>query len=149
MPNTVYTIRRAVEDDFLSICKFVDFWLSGKARQEGIESGGRDCFIPKGQQKDYLKNYTVVLAVNDDEILGWAVMQKDQTLIHLLVSGDYRNLGIGKSLLFFLNPKAIRSKTDQSTGNPNEFYKRQGYSSQEKLCTGKHHNIDVLKKPTE
>ncbi len=149
MPIQNITIRYATQDDLTNIYKFVDFWLSGRAIEEGCKDGGKDFFIPHGQHKAYLKNYKVALAVNDDEIIGWGVIQRDNTLIHLLVSGDYRGYGIGKQLLIFLNPKAVRSKTDQSTGNPNAFYESQGYTEHTQSQIGKHKNIDVLIKPTQ
>src|SRR4030042_1388037 len=111
--NIVY--RYAVQEDLSSICKFVDYWLSGKAKDEGVKGGVSDHFVPRGQQIDYLKFYTVLLAMNDDEVLAWAVMTNQGILIHLLVSGDYRNKGIGKNMLNILKPKSIRSKTDQSS----------------------------------
>jgi GNAT superfamily N-acetyltransferase len=149
MTITNITYRYAVPEDIDNICKFVDFWLSGKAAEEGITGGGTDYFIARGRHIAYLKNYKVALAANDDEILGWAVMQRDNTLIHLLVSGDYRGYGIGTGLMKLLQPKAVRSKTDQSTGNPNSFYEHLGYTEHAQSQIGSHKNIDVLKKPTQ
>jgi ribosomal protein S18 acetylase RimI-like enzyme len=149
MPIMNITYRYATHDDLDSICKFVDFWLSGKAAEEGITGGGTDYFIARGRHRDYLKNYKVVLAANDDELLGWGVMQRDGTLIHLLISGDYRGFGIGSKLMQLLQPAAVRSKTDQSTGNPNAFYEHLGFTEHAHSQIGKHMNIDVLKKPTQ
>lgn len=141
--------RYASLDDLAAICKFVDFWLSGKAAAEGIEHAGKDYFIAKGRHTAYIKNYKVAIAANDDELLGWGVMQRDGTLIHLLISGDYRGYGIGTQLMQLLQPAAIRSKTDQSTGNPNAFYEHLGFTEHAHSQIGKHMNIDVLKKPTQ
>ncbi len=137
------TYRSATIDDLPNICKFVDFWLSGGAKRLGIPGGGSDFFVPKGQQQGYLKYKTTCLAIYLDNIIGWSVKSRNETLIHLLVSAEYRGKGIGGHLLSILNPVLIRSKSDQSTGDPKTFYQKHGYELIE-AGQGKNKNIDIL-----
>lgn len=145
------TYRPAAASDLPNICKFVDFWLSGGAKRLHIPGGGKDYFVPKGQQIGYLKYKTTYLAVFDNEIIGWAVKSKNKTLIHLLVTPEYRGKGIGGHLLKILDPDFVRSKSDQSTGDPRAFYEKHGYTVTE-AGHGKHKNIDIMQhteKPDE
>jgi len=144
------TYRSALPKDLPDICKFVDFWLSGGAKRLGIPGGGRDFFVPHGQQAGYLKYKTTCLATYLDKIIGWSVKSRNETLIHLLVSAEYRGKGIGTHLLSILNPQLVRSKSDQSTGDPKSFYQKHGYEVIE-AGQGKHKNIDILQhqKPLE
>lgn len=137
------TYRSALPDDLPRICKFVDYWLSGGAKRLGIPGAGADFFIPHGQQAGYLKYKTTCLAMYEHEIIGWSVKSKNETLIHLLVSAEYRGKGIGSHLLSILNPHLVRSKSDQSTGDPKRFYQKHGYEVIE-AGQGKHKNIDIL-----
>lgn len=137
------TYRPANGSDLPDICKFVDFWLSGGAKRLKIPGAGADYFVPKGQQIGYLKYKTTYLATYSDSIIGWAVKSKNRTMIHLLIVPDYRGKGIGGHLLEILNPEFIRSKSDQSTGDPVEFYQKHGYEIIH-AKEGKHHNIDIM-----
>lgn len=136
--------RPAVIEDLPNICKFVDFWLAGGALRLHIPGGGKDYFVPKGQQIGYLKYKTTYLAIYDGQIVGWSVKSKNETLIHLLVAPEYRGKGIGSHLLEILNPLLVRSKSDQSTGNPLRFYQKHGYEIAE-AGQGKNKNIDILR----
>jgi len=126
------TIRRAWPDDEPAITTFVDRLLSVN-----------DYFVPRGRQKAFLKKYQVFIAELFGQVVGWSVVDKHGKLIHLLVETQYRGCGIGERLLQISAPKSIRSKSDQSTGNPVEFYKKHGYT----LIAGKvgkNRNIDIL-----
>jgi len=136
--------RPAGGDDLPAICKFVDFWLAGGAKRLHIPGGGSDYFVPKGQQIGYLKYKTTYLATFDDEIIGWSVKSKNKTLIHLLVTPEYRGKGIGGHLLHILDPEFVRSKSDQSTGDPRKFYEKHGFEVAE-AGQGKNKNIDIMK----
>lgn len=136
--------RTAVPVDLAIIREFTDFWLSGKGYTAKVPGAGHDFFIPTQRHSDYLKNYTTLLAFDQNKLTGWAVRQRDGTLIHLLVSSFYRGQGIGAHLLKLLTPTTVRSKSDQSTGDPLEFYLKHGFKKTSDQKTGKHQNIDIL-----
>jgi len=126
------TIRRAWPDDEPAITNFVDRLLSGI-----------DYFVPRGRQRAFLKKYQVFIAELFGQVVGWSVVDKHGKLIHLLVATEYRGCGIGGRLLEISAPKSIRSKSDQSTGNPIQFYRLHGYTLIASSA-GKHRNIDIL-----
>ncbi len=138
--------RPASGDDLENVRKFVDFWLSGGAKRLGIPGAGADYFVPKGQQIGYLKYKTVYIAMFAQKIIGWTVKSKNGTMIHLLVNAEYRGKGIGGNLLNIIDPDYIRSKSDQTTGDPLKFYQKHGYEIKEAKI-GKHQSIDLLQKP--
>lgn len=143
--SRLITYRQAEPDDVPKICKFVDFWLSGGAKRLKIPGAGKDFFVPRARQTAYLKYKTVYIACDGDTIIGWSVKSQNDTLIHLLVDARWRGRSIGTNLLKILDPQLIRSKSDQSTGDPLDFYLKHGYKIAESSA-GKHKNIDVLKK---
>ena len=136
--------RIAVPDDLNIIRNFTDFWLSGKGYAARIPGAGHDYFIPTQQHIGYLKVKTSLLAFIRERLVGWGVRQRDGTLIHLLVASDCRGRGIGAQILKLLSPIAVRSKSDQSTGDPLNFYLKHGYEKTSDQKTGKHQNIDIL-----
>lgn len=147
--------RKADMNDVMAICEFTDWWLAGRGKKKGVEGAVDDCFISLGQHKKYLEKYETWICVKDYKILGWAVMGRDKTLIHLLVAADHRGLGIGKRMMSILEPKCVRSKVNQSTGNPVGFYEKMGFEKVNRVTSKgimgydkKHHgrkkNIDVL-----
>lgn len=143
--SRLVTYRPASGDDLENIRKFVDFWLSGGAKRAHIPGGGADFFVPRGQQIGYLKYKTTYIATYENKIIGWAVKSKNKTLIHLLITAEYRGKEIGGHLLHILDPAFVRSKSDQSTGDPLKFYKKHGYEVKEAKI-GKHQNIDLMQK---
>jgi GNAT superfamily N-acetyltransferase len=136
--------RTAAPDDLQTIRDFTDFWLSGKGYAAKIPGAGKDYFIPTGQHIDYLRQKTTLLAFSQATLVGWGVRQRDGTLIHLLVDSRCRGKGIGAQILKLLTPVAIRSKADQSTGDPINFYLKHGYKKTSDQKIGKHKNIDIL-----
>lgn len=130
-----YQFRLAVLDDLEDIIELVDRLLSG-----------RDFFCPRGQHLGYFKYKTIVLAFDSARLIGWAVRQRNGSLIHLLVETSYRGKRIGTHLLEILDPLFIRSKFDQSTGDPLPFYEKHGYHKTTDERIGKHKNIDLLSK---
>ncbi|MFZ2149265.1 MAG: GNAT family N-acetyltransferase [Sedimentisphaerales bacterium] len=149
--------RRAGINDVERICKFVDFWLSGRGMKKGAPGAVNDYFVSVGQQRKYVKKYTTLIALLGDEIVGWAVMEPAGTLIHLLVKGDIRGKGIGKKMVQILEPKTVRSKSDQSSGDPIGFYEKIGYRRVERVKSmsrldsdevnpGRVENIDIFKR---
>lgn len=132
-----HSYRLAVLDDLDPIVHFVDRLLAG-----------RDFFCPRGQHIGYFKYKTILLTFDGTSLIGWAVRQKNGSLIHLLVDPEYRGQGIGSHLLEELEPLLIRSKSDQSTGDPRAFYEKHGYTESPEHRVGKNKNIDLLSKPT-
>ena len=148
MSNSII-YRPATLDDMDSICHYVDYWLSGLARRDGLQEGGKDYFVPRGRHEGFITkdSHNVLLAIDTNHIVGWAVTTRKKSLIHLLISGEMRARGIGKEMLRILDPDIVRSKIDQSTGDPTPFYLTQGYIDSELGPIGKHQNIRILKKP--
>lgn len=131
-----HSYRLAVLDDLDPIVHFVDDLLAGK-----------DFFCPRGQHIGYFKYKTILVCFDNCRLVGWAVRQKNGSLIHLLVDPEYRGQGIGSHLLESLEPLLIRSKSDQSTGDPRAFYEKHGYTQDSGERAGKNKNIDLLSKP--
>lgn len=138
--------RKATTDDFTDIQCFVDFWLSGRGKSSGKEGVVNDYFISWKQHLDYLKSYCVLLALRDKKIVGWAVKNHHNVLTHLLVAGDCRGKRIGSEMIRLLKPEIIRSKTDQSTGDPGEFYIKLGYVKIPGERIGRKKNIELYQK---
>lgn len=128
-----YLFRLARESDLPQVVSFVDHLLAS-----------HDFFCPRGQHLSYFKEKTVLVCFDIEKLIGWAVRQKNGALIHLLVDPDYRGKGIGKHMLQLLEPTMVRSKSDQSTGDPLKFYEKQGYIKTTNERIGKHKNIDLL-----
>jgi len=140
----IMEIRKATKEDLPAIIYFVDYWLSGRGKSKGVEFAGDDYFISPRQHTKYLNHYDVVIAVYDGEVFGWAVKQHQQTLIHLLIDGNFRGKGLGQKLLKELDPRLIRCKTDQSTGNPTSFFEKHGYKKLSNIKIGRRRQISLL-----
>lgn len=140
------TYRKASMSDLNACVEFTDAWLAGRRRAKGHPLAGNDYFISPSQHDSYLRGCHVLLALVADEIVGWGVMERTMVLIHLLVDGDYRGLGIGAALLKQLNPDIVRSKQDQMTGDPAPFYERNGYMRMSEIAVGKKRNIELFAK---
>lgn len=136
--------RKAVSEDLESLTAFVDFWLTGGGQAAGIPGAGHDFFVPKGRHEAYLKKYSVLLATFEGEIVGWAVKTKKGVLIHLLVAVTFRARGIGSELLRRMSPEVVRSKFDQSTGDPAGFYAKHGFVKESSERVGKKKNIELF-----
>lgn len=119
--------RKARIDDLDPISRFTDWWISGRGKARNVPGAVNDCFITKPQHRKYIQKYETLLAFRGVFIVGWAVKGHNEVLIHLLISGPYRGQGIGKAMISILRPRVIRSKKDQSTGNPIGFYEKLGY----------------------
>lgn len=142
--NIIY--RRATRNDLVPVRSFVDFWLSGRAKGQGIKNAGNDYFVTTNQHKAYFRSCIVYVALDGEKIVGWAVKQRSNVLIHLLVAGDYRGKKIGRELMDRIKPDIIRSKTDQQTGDPFSFYEKLGYRKIGRVKVGKKKNIEFLTK---
>ena len=130
--------RIATMSDLPAIAAFADYWMA---------KIGRDYFVPRGQHLGYLQNYYVMLAICDGAIIGWSVKTNKGVLIHLLIAQPFRGKGIGSELLKRTAPSIVRSKFDQSTGDPGGFYARSGYVKVSDERLGKKGNIDIFSLP--
>lgn len=141
----MYFYRDATLDDLKDVSRFTDFWLSGRGKRVKAFGAVDDCFISPSQHKKYICKYRTFLCIGEDEIIGWAVVEPSGTLIHLLVHGLHRGYGVGKKMICILKPKYVRSKLDQSTGNPIGFYKRLGYRKVSTEQSRSRLDIDVVR----
>lgn len=137
-------IRKATTKDLPAIIQFVDYWLSGRGKTQGEHLAGDDYFISPRQHIKYLNHYDVMIAIFKGEIVGWAVKQHQQTLIHLLIDSNFRSKGIGSKLLKALDPRIIRCKTDQTTGDPTSFFQKYGYKRLSNIKVGRRRQISLL-----
>lgn len=138
-------IQKATISDLEAIKDFTDFWLAGRGLRVKAPGAVNDYFISPGQHKKYIEKYTTYLIKMDGHIIAWAVTQNDGSLIHLLVSGYWRNFGIGTKLLKFIKPEKIHSKLDQASGDPAEFYERAGYTKTKTIQSQSRLDIDKIK----
>jgi len=138
-------IRKAYLFDLEKIRQFTDFWLAGRGIKHNAPGAVNDYFISPSQHKKYIEKYRTWLVFDENEIVGWTVIQKDGSMIHLLIAGDHRRQGIGKFLVQSLNPEKIHSKSNQSTGNPAGFYERLGYEKIESRQSKSRLDIDKIK----
>lgn len=147
--------RDATIEDLKFVSRFTDFWLSGRGKRVNAPGAVDDYFISPSQHTKYICKYRTFLCIDGDQLLGWAVIEPSGTLINLLVAGNRRGEGIGKAMMILLKPKCVRSKSDQSSGNPVAFYEKLGYhrtrceSSRSRLDIDKirpkrKSNIDIL-----
>lgn len=137
--------RDATIDDLKSVSRFTDFWLSGRGKRVQAAGAVDDCFISPSQHKKYICKYRTFLCLNEFRILGWAVVEPSGTLIHLIVDGHCRGCGIGRQMMSLLSPKYVRSKLDQSSGNPIGFYKKLGYRKVRTEKSRSRLDIDVVR----
>ena len=142
----VVEYRKAEIFDLERLAAFVDFWLTGGGVADGVPGAGHDFFVPVGRHEAYLAKYAVLLALYEGEIVGWAVKTKKGVLIHLLVAGTFRGNGIGGEMLRRMDPEVVRSKFDQSTGDPSGFYRKYGYVKVMGERLGKKKNIELYAK---
>lgn len=138
--------RLANESDIPAIVAFVDFWLAGRGLADGITGSAHDYFVPRGRHVKFVTKYTTLIALVENCIIGWAVKTNQGVLIHLLVAGTFRHQGIGTKMLELMNPDTVRSKFDQSAGDPAEFYRKHGYARTSSKRVGKKHNIELFEK---
>lgn len=143
-PEIQYRLAR--EQDLPAITAFVDFWLAGKGNIGKVPGAAHDYFVPAGRHLKFVTRYTTILALLNNFIVGWCVKTHKDVLIHLLVAGTFRNQGIGSRLLIISNPKTIRSKIDQTAGDPAQFYIKHGYSKLTKPRQGRKQNIELFER---
>ncbi len=137
--------RDATIDDLKAVSRFTDFWLSGRGKRVQAAGAVDDCFISPSQHKKYICKYRTFICLEDLELVGWAVIEPSGTMIHMLVSGRHRGNGIGRQMMKLLSPKLVRSKSNQSTGNPIGFYNRLGYHKVSTVRSRSRLDIDVIR----
>ena len=138
-------IRRATLKDLETICSFTDFWLAGRGKSQGISGAVDDYFISSGQHKKYIVKYATWQCVCNSRLLCWAVVEPSGTMINMLVDGNLRGKGIGRALMAKVRPKFIRSKSDQSSGNPIGFYEKLGYRKVSRVQSRSRLDIDQVR----
>lgn len=147
--------RLADVNDLDLICRFTDYWLSGRGKRIGAPGAVDDCFVSPGQHRKYVSKYQTLIAFDKVTLVGWAVLAHNSIMIHLLVAGNHRCKGIGRQMVRILQPKRVRSKSDQSSGNPIAFYERLGFHKVrceqsrsrldiDKIKPNRSSNIDIL-----
>jgi len=136
--------RQARESDLPAITAFVDFWLAGRGLADKIPGSAHDYFVPAGRHLKYVTKYVTLLALLENCIIGWAVKTHKGVLIHLLVAGAFRNEGIGSKMLKLMDPETIRSKMDQSAGDPADFYVKRGYVKSKHQPITEKQNIELF-----
>lgn len=137
--------RDATIADLADVCEFTDWWLAGRGKRQGVSGALNDYFISPSQHRRYILKYRTYLALEKDRIVAWAVLESNSTLIHLLVAEPFRGRGIGRSVVGFLYPKLVRSKSNQSTGNPIGFYQTLGYTLVARLQSRSRFDIDKVR----
>lgn len=123
----VLKVRKATLDDLQVLRKFTDFWLAGRGLRVNAPGAVDDCFISPSQHRKYITKYQTWILGTGAEIVGWAVVQHDGSLIHFLIAGSHRGRGIGTTFLEEISPETIHSKSNQSSGDPGKFYESRGY----------------------
>ena len=126
--------RKATQEDLPKIMAFVDIFLR------------RDWLVRRAYLMTNLEKYDIWLVFDKEKLIAWAIAGgKKRTLWNLLVHPKYRGFHIGQILVEKLKPEIIRSKSDQSTGDPTMFYEKIGY----RLIAskkGRKRNINIMKR---
>jgi N-acetylglutamate synthase-like GNAT family acetyltransferase len=126
--------RPAIQNDLPKILAFADIFLR------------RSWLVRREYANDHIEHSWVVF--DQDKLVGWAMIsgkRVGRTLYNLIVHPKYRNRQIGATFIERLNPLVIRCKTDQTTGDPTEFYRKMGYEITETKL-GKNRKINLMRK---
>jgi GNAT superfamily N-acetyltransferase len=137
--------RKATIDDVGALSRFTDYWLAGRGKRVNAPGAVDDYFISPSQHLKYVQKYVTWVVLENEAIIAWAVQQADGALIHMLVAGTHRGLGIGSDLLRLINPTYIRSKSNQSSGDPAKFYEQHGYHKVRRVKSRGRIDIDKIK----
>ena len=113
----------------------------------------KDYFMPRGQverlvvggQSKGQRPLLVWVAYNENDLVGFVVINHARKMNHLLVHKEYRGQGIGEALTRVANARMVRCKTDSSDGDPTSFFEKMGYKGIGKL-EGKKGNIRLMQR---
>jgi len=130
------TYRQATKADFARILAFVDIFLR------------RDYLVRRAELERKLEVGTMLIVMDAEKLVSWAVMGKNESLWNLLVHPKYRGRHIGQTIVERFRPLIIRSKSDQSTGDPTPFYRKLGYRIVNER-QGKNRNITIMQRVAE
>ncbi len=142
-------LKRASILDLLKIRTFTDFWLAGRGLAKGAPGAVNDYFISPSQHRKYIQKYRTYVLIQDNKIFVWTVIQPNGSLIHLLVHGEHRGQGLGTKVLDLLQPKSIHSKSNQSSGDPGQFYESHGYKKVRSVKSESRFDIDKIRPDRE
>ncbi|HUX14467.1 MAG TPA: GNAT family N-acetyltransferase [Spirochaetia bacterium] len=140
MPTTTFEkdhliYRRATEKDIPRILGFVDIYLR------------KDWLVRRDYLWSTMHTDETWIVTDKKRVVAWATVGRAgrRGLWNLLVHPEYRNRGIGRTLVQRLKPDYIRSKSDQSDGDPAAFYARLGYETI-KQNAGRKRNIQIMRR---
>lgn len=105
----------------------------------------KDWFEREQVIRDKLTHNICLVGYHDGSMVCWASKGPNEVLQNLMVHPDYRGFGIGQQAMEFIGASIIRSKSDQSTGDPEAFYQKNGFASTG-VVTGRKKNINLMVK---
>lgn len=138
-------IKKATIENLREVRMFTDFWLAGRGLARKAPGAVNDYFISPSQHRKYIENYSTYLLYFNKTIIGWAVIQHHNSLIHFLIDGYHRSKGFGKFFLQYLDPQNIHSKSNQSSGDPALFYEKYGYHKTDTVKSKSRFDIDKIR----
>jgi len=111
---------------FLVPCGLSDFHAVRDFCDQALR---RDWFVRSSQLRDMLRRpstdvYAIVL---DEEFVGLCVVHHKTLLHNLFLLPHLRGQGVGTAIMQSLKPQGVRCKSNMSSGNPMQFYRRLGY----------------------
>ena len=119
-------------EDLLALREFVDRHLRA------------DWFEREAVLRDKLiRGHISLLGFHGEILVAWACKSLQDVLQNLLIHPAYRGAGIGQRAVALMAPQIIRSKSDQSTGDPESFYRRSGFIPSGKIA-GRKRNINIM-----
>lgn len=141
-----FIIKIAPPPYVAAIQDFCDFWIGGKGFWQKEPGAIEDYPIPAKTHLRYVTKHKTYLMYGLSEIVGWAVQKKDGTLIHLVIAGNCRGLGLARMMVEHINPKLIYSRTKPNLPSPTPFYEKLGYSIIETKKVKSNETVHILKK---